>query len=124
MDEKPPQEWQHAHQWRRLLLSPHCSLKPNDRYVLLGLSFWTNRSGVCWPSQNLVARRVGVSRQKVVRATKSGEEAGWIMRTHIGAGKGHKSYRYQLSLPWSVAEEAELNPDLFSELMRNPNRVE
>ena len=123
MVDKPPQRCHNPHQWRRLLLSPHCLLRPNDRYVLLGLSLWANRAGLCWPSQELVARRVGVSRQKVIRATRSGEEAGWIIRSHIRAGKGHNSYRNQLALPWHVATEVELNPDLFRELLSNPEHM-
>ena len=49
--------------------------------VLIALCDQANDSGVCWPSQDLIAWKLGVSKRTVIRAIKTLEEAGAVTIT-------------------------------------------
>ena len=117
---KPPVEWRSAFEWRRLVASEYCTLIPSHRYVCTVLSYWANRQGEAYPSQLLIAQRAGVHRKTVITATERACSLHWLIREQAGTGQGYKHYCYQLTLPWNVATEMELNPDAMKQLLENP----
>ena len=109
--------WDSAAEWRRIVLSNRCHLKPSHRAVLVALSYFGNRYGDrIFPSQATVAERTGACRRTVVRATEQAVQAGFLERWQVGGGQGYKRYEYALTIPGPLADEAALNPDFRSEL--------
>jgi len=55
-------------------------LNAGQRLTLVSLGEWANDEGVCWPSHDTIAKRVGVGRRQVIRIIEQLEEMGVIER--------------------------------------------
>ena len=55
-------------------------LNAGQRLTLVSLGEWANDDGVCWPSHDVIARRVGVGRRQVIRIIEQLEALGVIER--------------------------------------------
>lgn len=55
-------------------------LNAGQRLTLVSLGEWANDEGICWPSHDTIARRVGVSRRQVIRIIEQLEEKGIVVR--------------------------------------------
>lgn len=75
------------------------------KMVLLALADHSDMDRLCWPSQNFLARRCGLTRQTVNRMLTELERDGWISiipRKH--ATGGDRSSLYRLNMPISEPE--------------------
>ena len=69
------------------------NLTPSEKLVLIGYADHSNELGICWPQQNTLADRLGLSRQTVNRATKKLEDKGVLKlepRSGLGGRKSSK----------------------------------
>lgn len=71
------------------------SLKPTPRLILTILADMANDSGQCWPSQETIAERAGVSSKTVKNSLKTLEEAGYVTWRQ----RFNSSLIYSLCLP-------------------------
>ena len=55
-------------------------LNAGQRLTLVSLGEWANEDGVCWPSHDTIAKRVGVGRRQVIRIIDQLESMGVIER--------------------------------------------
>jgi len=55
-------------------------LNAGQRLTLVSLGEWANDDGVCWPSHDTIAKRVGVGRRQVIRIIDQLESMGAIER--------------------------------------------
>jgi DNA-binding transcriptional MocR family regulator len=55
-------------------------LNAGQRLTLVSLGEWANDEGVCWPSHDTIAKRVGVGRRQVIRIIEQLEAMGVIER--------------------------------------------
>ena len=55
-------------------------LNAGQRLTLVSLGEWANDDGVCWPSHDTIAKRVGVGRRQVIRIIDQLESMGVIER--------------------------------------------
>ena len=77
--------------------------------VLLMLADHANADGLCWPSQERVARRARVSRSTVKRAIEELVEAGELKRRRGGQGAGSTNV-YQV-MPEHAVDNSDLPVD-------------
>lgn len=56
------------------------NLNAGQRLTLVSLGEWANDDGVCWPSHDTIAKRVGVGRRQVIRIIDQLETMGVIER--------------------------------------------
>ena len=95
-------------------------LRDNDRRVLIGLGYFANRAGVCWPSVASIEAVLGVSDNTVDRAVNRLIEFGYVRLLTPGMFKQRKgawgySKRYQVL--WQGDEEV---PTYEEVLAANP----
>lgn len=74
-------------------------LNAGQRLTLVSLGEWANDEGICWPSHDTIARRVGVSRRQVIRIIDQLEEKGIVSRVER---KQHSNV-YQLRCDTAVS---------------------
>jgi hypothetical protein len=55
-------------------------LNAGQRLTLVSLGEWANDEGVCWPSHDTIAKRVGVGRRQVIRILEQLEAMGVVER--------------------------------------------
>lgn len=55
-------------------------LNAGQRLTLVSLGEWANDDGVCWPSHDTIAKRVGVGRRQVIRIIEQLEQMGVVER--------------------------------------------
>ncbi len=55
-------------------------LNAGQRLTLVSLGEWANADGVCWPSHDTIAKRVGVGRRQVIRIIEQLEALGVVER--------------------------------------------
>lgn len=67
-------------------------LNPSQRLTLVSIGEWANHDGVCWPSHDLIAQRVGVTRRQVIRIIDQLEALGLVAKTH----RNQHSNTYQM----------------------------
>ncbi len=104
-----PLPWDDAIEWRRILGSPYCPLRPGVKWVLTVLSRYGDKDGEnIYPSQRELAFRAGVTPKTVNKALQLAEKEGWIVRTLKDRphGRGYKSHSYTLAVPGFVADYA------------------
>ncbi len=97
-----PVPWQNAIEWRRIIGSPYCPLRPGVKFLLTALSRYGDRWGQnIYPSQRELAYCAGVSPKTVNKALKLADKEGWIIRKEMGSqnGKGYKHHVYELAVP-------------------------
>ena len=102
-----PLPWDDAIEWRRILGSPYCPLRPGVKWVLTVLSRYGDKDGEnIYPSQRELAFRAGVTPKTVNKALQLAEKEGWIVRTLKDRphGRGYKSHSYTLTVPGFVAD--------------------
>lgn len=95
-------------------------LRDNDRKVLMGLGYYANRAGVCWPSVATLEATVGVADNTVDRAVERLIELGYVRLLTPGMFKQKRgawgfSKRYQVL--WAGDEEV---PEYEQVLAANP----
>lgn len=69
------------------------------RVLVTILSFRGRDTNLVWPKRSTIARRCGVSEQRISRATTALEELGWLTKEHGGQsrGKGRPgAYRFHI----------------------------
>ena len=94
--------WGSAMEWRRILGSPYCPLRPTTKWVLTVLSRYGDKYGHnIYPSQRELAYRAGVSAKTVNAALQKAEKEGWVVRKEMGRqwGRGYKHHVYELTIP-------------------------
>ena len=104
-----PLPWEDAIEWRRIIGSPYCPLRPGVKWVLTVLSRYGDKDGQnIFPSQRELAYRAGLTPKTVNHALQFAEAQGWIIRNLVDRpnGRGYKSHRYTLSVPGFVANYA------------------
>ena len=104
-----PVTWECPIEWRRIVGSPFCPLRPGVKWVLTVLSRYGDKVGQnIFPSQRELAYRAGVSPKTVNKALQLAEREGWIIRTLVDRpnGRGYKSHSYSLAIPGFVADYA------------------
>ena len=135
-----PVPWEDAIEWRRIIGSPYCPLRPGVKFILTGLSRYGDRWGQnIYPSQRELAFCTGVSPKTVNIALQLADREGWIIRKPMGSqnGKGYKHHVYELTVPAYVCdkvigkhkfweppytEKLVKNGDHVSIVKRNPQR--
>lgn len=82
-------------------------LNPTERLTLLALADYAGPEGECWPFQETLADKVGVSKRTVVTTLQRLEERGLFTRAHQAAanGRGRTADRYFLDLSADVSRE-------------------
>ena len=95
-------------------------LRENDRKVLMGLGYYANRAGVCWPSVATLEATVGVADNTVDRAVERLVKLGYVRLLTPGMFKQKRgawglSKRYQVL--WAGDEGV---PDYEQVLAANP----
>ena len=104
-----PFPWEDVIEWRRIVGSPYCPLRPGAKWVLTVLSRYGDKDGQnIFPSQRELAYRAGVSPKTVNKALQLAEAKGWIIRTLVDRpnGRGYKSHSYSLAVPSFLADYA------------------
>lgn len=76
---------------------------PSAKCVLLALANYADEHGVCWPSQERIARETEQSIKSIQRRIADLEAAGLLARKSVcnglGRGRGRAPDRYQLQMP-------------------------
>ncbi len=89
--------------WRNIIGSPFCSLRPSTKHVLTTLARYGD--AMCndiFPSQREIAFRAGVTPKCVNTSMKRAENDGWIVRNAQGSRRGYKRHTYELCIPAGV----------------------
>lgn len=94
--------------WRNALASEEGPAHPHDRHVGLTASLYMSSDGLrCWPSQDTLALRTGLTDRSVGRALKRLCDTQWLSRKPRKSPRGipHKrfGYEYQARLPKRLA---------------------
>ena len=90
-------------EWRHIIKSPFCPLRPGTKHVLTTLSLYGDK--MCnniFPSQREVAWRAGVTDKCVCKSMQLAEREGWIVRYEMGNRRGYKRHTYELCIPAGV----------------------
>lgn len=99
-------------QWRELIASEHGPPHPSTRLVLLILSLHMNELGNrCFPSQELIVTRTGLSARSVRSHLKLGESMGWI-EIYVKRRKGQAwfNHEYAAIIPPNLAQYCTSKP--------------
>ena len=99
-----PVHWDNSSMdWRKLIGSPYCDLRPSQKHVLTTLARYGDKWGDdIFPSQREIALRAGVTPKCVTHAMQRAEKEGWIIRHLVGGGRGYKRSTYELSIPAGI----------------------
>lgn len=74
-------------------------LNAGQRLTLVSLGEWANDEGVCWPSHDTIAKRVGVGRRQVIRIIEQLEAMGVVERIE----RKQYSNKYQIRCDIAVS---------------------
>lgn len=93
--------------WRELLASEDSHLPPTTRLVLLTLSLHMNVHGAnAWPSQELLAKRTGLSERAIREHLAIAQKQDWIQITQRRRpGQAWFSHQYFPMIPAALAEK-------------------
>lgn len=99
--------WDSALEWRRIVGSPYCDLKPTAKHVVVTLSYYGDKWGDnIFPSTRELARRTCISRKTVMKCLRRAMELGWLYYVETCAGprgrQGYKRRYYTLTVPTSI----------------------
>jgi hypothetical protein len=99
-------------QWRVLLASEHGPTNPSTRLVLFVLSLHMNQVGDnAFPSQQLIAKRSGLSERSVRRHLALAEKAGWInVYQKSRKGQAWFVHEYVATIPDDLAQYCTSKP--------------
>lgn len=89
-------------EWRDLVLSNRCPLRPIERLTACALAkHMDSNGGSCFPSQDTLAEECNCDARSVRRALDALEQHGWITRHQPDqrTGKGWRRTHYQATLP-------------------------
>ncbi len=90
-------------EWRNIISSPFCPLRPSTKHVLTTLARYGDK--MCndiFPSQREIAFRAGVTPKCVNASAQLAEKEGWIIRYEQGGRRGYKRHTYELCIPAGV----------------------
>ena len=90
-------------EWRHIIGSPFCPLRPSTKHILTTLARYGDK--MCndiFPSQREIAFRAGVTTKCVWNSMKLAEKDGWIVRNEMGSRRGYKRHTYELCIPAGV----------------------
>jgi hypothetical protein len=90
-------------------------LEPAALLILVALGTYSDRDGYCWPSQQVIADRIGVTRQAVGRQIGILQNLGYIEIKRLwdkDAQKTHNAYKvlFDAELPSEAKERHERQP--------------
>lgn len=88
-----------------LALSEHIHLPLASRAVLVHLSAYMDSDGEAWPSQELMAKRLGVSDRTIRRHLRDLEEAGYVTTKQLSSSRNNL---YQVHFE-AIKKDIELN---------------
>lgn len=84
--------------YRFLKVAWEADLPTATKFVLVSLADQANDDGVCWPGQESIARRTGLTSRAVRNNLNALREGGWIEITRrAGDGAGRQTNVYRLS---------------------------
>jgi hypothetical protein len=87
-------------------------LNAGQRLTLVSLGEWANDDGVCWPSHDTIAKRVGVGRRQVIRIIEQLVELGVVEQIER---KQHSNvYRVRCDITMSHLKQPETASDVTS----------
>ncbi len=90
-------------EWRNIIGSPFCPLRPATKHVLTTLArYGDSMCNDIFPSQREIAFRVGVTAKCVNASMKRAETEGWIVRYEQGSRRGYKRHIYELCIPAGI----------------------
>jgi len=90
-------------EWRNIIGSPFCALRPGTKHVLTTLARYGD--AMCndiFPSQREIAYRAGVTAKCVNDCLRRAEYYGWIIRHEQGSRRGYRRHTYELCIPAGV----------------------
>lgn len=87
-------------QWVRLIRD-ECDAPADVRALLLVMATYANADGVCWPSLETLAEKLGIHIRSARRRRNRAVALGWVKITSPGRWKG-TSTRYQLQTKGGV----------------------
>ena len=100
-------------------------LRDNDRKVLIGLGYFANRAGVCWPSIKTIEQEIGLTDKTIMAAMELLVVSGYVRRLTPGMFKQKRgawgfSNRYQLL--WNGDEKVPAYEEvLAANLLQHPD---
>jgi hypothetical protein len=99
-------------QWRELVASEHGPPDPGTRHVLLTLALHMNQLGdSCFPSQDLIVKRTGLSERSVRKHLKLAQQQQWIeVRQKRRQGQAWFSHEYAAIIPDELAQYCTSKP--------------
>lgn len=83
-------------------------LRDNDRKVLMGLGYYANRAGVCWPSLKTLEEEVGLHENTIMKCLDALVENGFVRRLTPGMFKqkrGAWGYSNRYQVLWTGDED-------------------
>ncbi len=80
-------------------------LTPTEKLVALCIADFGDQENKCWPSQALISKRCGISRETVNRTIKRLSDKGVVKIQHRIDGKGQLSNVYFLAVSCGVTED-------------------
>jgi len=96
-------------EWRNIIGSPFCPLRPGTKHVLTTLARYGD--AMCndiFPSQREIAFRAGVTAKCVNNCIRRAENDGWIIRHEQGSRRGYRRHTYELCIPAGVFDRTSL----------------
>ena len=100
-------------------------LRETDRKVLIGLGYFANRAGVCWPSFKTIEKELGIAESTIMRSLELLVTSGYVRRLTPGMFKQRRgawgySNRYQLL--WGGDEKLPAYEEVLSaNLLQHPD---
>ena len=92
-----------AMEWRNIIGSPFCPLRPGPKLVLTTLARYGDAMGNdIFPSQREIAFRAGVTSKTVNKSLIRAEKEGWIIRYEQGSRRGYRRHTYELCIPAGI----------------------
>jgi len=101
-------------EWRNIISSPFCPLRPSTKHVLTTLArYGDSMCNDIFPSQRELAFRAGVTTKCVNASMQLAEKDGWIIRHEQGGRRGYKRHTYELCIPAGVFDLTSLMTKQF-----------